>query len=151
MKRASPHSAQWAAIDWEFKIPIPVKTNSLWSYKIIFKHFEQKNMHKKWLPTWRKKIHSSKICSLLSKFILPRLLLCPIWFWQKIWFSWFVWLFINCLMIELIFQSRIVISIWEQVSSFCDFLSYALGTIFSSLIYNIIFVYKTLKIWYVMK
>ena len=44
-------SAPWATAYLEYEIPILLKMDDLWSYKIIFKHFKQKKPAKKCLAT----------------------------------------------------------------------------------------------------
>ena len=43
--------APWATAYLEYEIPILLKMDDLWSYKIIFKQFKQKNPVKKCLAT----------------------------------------------------------------------------------------------------
>ena len=44
----------WATAYLEYKIPIMLKMDDLWSYKIIFKQFKQKNPAKNCLATgWK--------------------------------------------------------------------------------------------------
>ena len=68
----SIYVALWATAYLEYKIPILLKMDDLWSYKIIFKQFKQKKQSKNVWPLVKKNFLPLWFSFLLSNLILER-------------------------------------------------------------------------------